>query len=307
MSRDSQSTGWEIFLNTLEFGTKVYLDYTKEELDRQYDQFALVPNQAEYAEENRAKSIEIRERLTCRPNVSYGPTLDEVLDIFQVQEPGGPIQVFHHGGAWKVGHKDNCSYIAESFAAKGVNLVIPNFSLAPKANLDEIVRQNRAAIAWTYNNAKSFGGDRDRLSICGHSSGGHLGGMMLVTDWEGEYSLPKNMIKEATLISGMYDLEPVRISYRNEYLFLDERSAHRNSPIHHIPEIRIPLVIGYGDGEHDEFKRQSDEFATAWEGVGHPVKKIIMEDQNHFDVAGGFAKADNPIMISTWANMTMDA
>jgi arylformamidase len=129
--------------------------------------------------------------------------------------------------------------------------------------------------------------------------------MMLVTDWEGEYGLPKDLIKAATLISGMYDLEPVRLSYRNEYLFLDERTALRNSSIHHIPDIRVPLVIGYGDGDHDEFKRQSDEFAIAWEAAGNPVTKIVMEGQNHFDVAREFAKVDSPIMKATWANMAL--
>lgn len=282
---------------------KVYLNYTQEELDRQYDQLVLVPDQPEYAKEDMAKSKEIRGKLTCSLDVSYGPTLDEVLDIFPAKQPGGPIAVYHHGGAWKQSHKANCSYIAESFVAKNVNLVIPNFSLAPKVTLDEIVRQNRAAIAWAYHNAESFGGNRDRLYICGHSSGAHLTGMMIVTDWKGEYGLPRDVIKGATSVSGMYDLEPVRLSYRNEYLFLDERAARRNSPILHIPDVTIPLVIGYGECEHDEFKRQSDVFAPAWEAAGNPVTKIIMMGQNHFDMAREFAKVDSPIMEATWANM----
>jgi arylformamidase len=285
---------------------KVYRDYTKVELDRQYNQRVLVPNLQEYIKQNREKSAEVREKLGCRLNVSYGPASDEVLDIFPSEQPGGPIQVYHHGGAWTTSHKDDYSYIAESFVIKGVNLVIPNFSLAPKVTLDEIVRQNRAAIAWAYHNADSFGGDRDQLFISGHSSGGHLAGMMMVTDWESEYGLPKNLIKAATTFSGMYDLEPVRLSHRNEYLFLDERSAHRNSPIHHIPDIRTPLVIGYGDGEHEEFKRQSDEFASAWERAGNPVTKLVLEGRNHFDIEREFAKIESPVMKATWANMGLD-
>jgi len=285
---------------------KVYGDYTQEELNRQYNQLALVPNQPEYTEQNQMKSSEIREKLNCILNVSYGPTLDEVLDIFPAEQSGGPIQVYHHGGAWSASHKDDCSYIAEAFVAKGVNLIIPNFSLAPKVTLDEIVRQNRAAIVWAYRNAESFGGNLNQFYISGHSSGGHLAGMMMVTDWGKEYGLPKNLIKAATSLSGMYNLEAVRLSYRNEYLFLDERSAHRNSPIHHIPHVCIPLVIGYGDGEHDEFKRQSNEFAVAWETAGNPVTKIIMEGQNHFDVGREYAKVDSPIMKATWAKMGME-
>ena len=285
---------------------KVYGDYTQEELDRQYSQITLVPNQAEYLEENRVKSAEVRKKLNGTLNVSYGPTLDEVLDIFPAEQPGGPILVHHHGGAWRASHKDDHSYIAESFVAKGVNLIIPNYSLAPKVTLDEIVRQNRAAIAWVYHNAESFGGNRYRFYIDGHSAGGHLAGMMMVTDWEREYGLPKDLIKAATSFAGMYDLEPVRLSNRNEYLFLDERSAHRNSPIHHIPPVRIPLVIGYGDGELDEFKRQSDEFAVAWETAGNPVTKIIMKDQNHYDVSREYTKVDSPILKAIWVHMGLE-
>jgi arylformamidase len=264
-----------------------------------------VPNLQEYIKQNREKSAIVREKLKCRLNVSYGLTLNEVLDIFSSDQPGGPIQVYHHGGAWTTSHKDDYSHIAESFINKGVNLVIPNFSLAPKVTLDEIVRQNRAAIAWAYHNAESFGGNRDQLFISGHSSGGHLAGMMMVTDWENEYGLPKNLIKAATTFSGMYDLEPVRLSHRNEYLFLDERSAHRNSPIHHIPVVRIPMVIGYGDGEHEEFKRQSDEFASAWETAGNPTTRIVLEGRNHFDVEREFASVESPVMKATWANMAL--
>ncbi len=285
---------------------KVYGDYTQEELNDQYNQLVLVPNQAEYVKQNGIKSAEVRAKLNCTLNVSYGPTLDEVLDIFPAEQPGGPVQVYHHGGAWTVGHKDNHSYIAESFVARGVNLIIPNFSLAPKVALDEIVRQNRAAIAWAYHHAESFGGNRDQLYISGHSSGGHLTGMMIVTDWEKEYGLPRDLIKAATSCSGMYDLEPVRLSHRNEYLFLDERSAHRNSPIHHIPDAPIPLVIGYGTGELDEFKRQSHEFAAAWETAGNPVTRIVMEGRNHFDMDREYARVDSPIMKATWANMGLE-
>lgn len=285
---------------------KIYQDYTKEELDRQYTQRILVPHQDEYIQQNQAKSDQVRRKLSCKLNVSYGPTLDEVLDIFPAEKLGCPTQVYHHGGAWTQSHKNDCSYIAEAFVTKGINLVIPNFSLAPKVTLDEIVRQNRAAIAWVYHNAKSFGGNRDQLYICGHSSGGHLTGMMMVTDWEGEYGLPKNLIKAATSLSGIYDLEPVRFSYRNEYLFLDERSAHRNSPIHTIPKVHIPLVIGYGGGEHDEFKRQSNEFAAVWEAAGNPVTKILMEGKNHFDMEREFGKTDSPIMEATFANMGLE-
>jgi len=282
---------------------KVYSDYTQEELNRQYNQQALVPNMLEYIGQNQERSEAIRQRLQCELDIPYGPALDERLDIFPAEQRGAPIQIYHHGGAWTSTSKKNYSYIASSFHIKGITLIIPDFSLAPKVTLDEMVRQNRAAIAWTFHNAETFGGDNSRIYISGHSSGGHLAGMMLITDWEKEHGLPKDLIKGATLCSGIYDLEPVRLSHRNEYLFLDEHSAFRNSPIHHIPPVHTPLVIGCGEREHDEFKRQSDAFSEKWERAGNPVTKIHMKGQNHFDVERELANVYSSIMKTTWAIM----
>jgi len=285
---------------------KVYGDYTQEELNRQYNQAALVPDFSDYIEQNRERSKSVRKDIPCKLDIPYGPSLDERLDIFPTKAHEAPILIYHHGGAWCRGNNKGSSYIAESCVSKGVNLVIPGFSLAPKVTLDEIVRQNHAAIVWSYHHAKDFGGNSNRIYVGGHSSGGHLAAMMLVTDWSGEYGLPENLIKGAVCLSGMYDLEPVRLSHRNEYLFLDERSANRNSPILYIPEYKLPIVIGYGDGEHDEFKRQSDSFAAAWEAAGHPMTKIIMKNQNHFEVEREWAKKDSPIMKRLWAMLGLD-
>jgi arylformamidase len=282
----------------------VWGKYTQEELDQQYDQSTLVHNTSELMEINAHDSAKIRIELDSILNVSYGPTLMERLDIFPVASKGAPVVIYHHGGAWTRSDKDQCSYIAPGLVAAGVNVVVPDFALAPKASLDEIVRQNRSAIAWVWHNAEEYGWDRNNIHSLGHSSGGHICGMMLVTDWAGDYGLPMDIVKSAAACSGMHELEPVRLSHRNTYLDLTEQAAKRNSAIRHIPKTDIPLTVSWGNGELAEFQRQSREFAEAWAAAGHTVQTILLDGMNHFQVGRAIVNPDYPVLPNILKNIT---
>ena len=283
-------------------GPKIYLDYDQKELDDQYNQRVLVPDAENYIAADRAESARVRAKLDCRIDVAYGPGEDQKLDLFPARAPGAPVAVYMHGGAWTRSDKAVEGFMAESFVAAGAAFASVNFSLCPKVSLDELVRQAREAVVWCRRNARSFGGDAERLFIAGHSSGGHVGGMMVVTDWTA-HGLPRGTIKGALLCSGMYDLEPVRLSARNEYLKLDEAAARRNSAIHHIPDDGCPLVIGYGGGEQREFRRQSRAFAAAWRARGLTVNEIDLPGVNHFALRRYFNDPDGPILKATFAMM----
>tara|TARA_R110000868_G_scaffold4155_58_gene25783 strand:- start:29348 stop:30211 length:864 start_codon:yes stop_codon:yes gene_type:complete len=283
----------------------VWGNFTQEELDRQYDQGTLVPNTGELMEINAQESAKIRTELECIQNVSYGPTVMERLDIFPVATKGAPVVIYHHGGAWTRSDKDQCSYVAPPFVAAGINVLVLDFALAPKVSLDEIVRQNRAAIAWAWHNADTYGWDRNKIHCIGHSSGGHICGMMLVTDWAGDYGLPADVIKSAATCSGMYELEPVRLSHRNSYLDLTEKAAVRNSSIRHIPANDIPITMAWGTGELDEFQRQCSEFAAAWAAAGHTVDSFVLDDLHHFQVAREIVNPDYPVFPNILKNITL--
>jgi arylformamidase len=228
-------------------------------------------------------------------DIAYGPSLAEMLDVFPAPKPGAPVQIFIHGGAWKNGKKSDVSYPAPVFHGVGAAYVALNFALVPDVMLEEQVRQCRAAVAWVHRNAESFNADPGRIFVSGHSSGGHVTGQLMVTDWEGVFGIPADVIKGAAPSSGMFDLEPVRQSWRNEYLGLDAARAHALSTIHHIPETPIDLVLGYGTGELPEFQRQSRAFATAWEAAGQSCRLISVPGQNHFEMGAGFGDADHPV------------
>jgi arylformamidase len=280
-------------------------ELSQQELDDNYNQNSLVPDNGPYKERKVRESEKARATLKCILDVPYGPTLKEKLDIFPAAQKGAPIQIFIHGGAWKSGNKSEVSYPAPVFHAAGANFIAVNFASVPDVMIEEQVRQCRAAIAWTYRNAASFGGDPERIFISGHSSGGHVTGMMVVTDWVGVYGLPADIIKGAAPVSGMYDLEPVRHSWRNTYLHLDEERAQALSAIHQIPATRIPLVIGVGSGELPEFQRQNHAFVDAWRAAGQDCEFLVVEGKNHFDMGAEFGDPDSPIIKAILRQMKL--
>jgi arylformamidase len=297
---------------------RVWGPYTQTELDAQYNQMSAM-SEAERQEHHHFKttqSTRVRAVLARDAifDVAYGADAAERLDIFRPsssapQGSGWPIQIYFHGGAWKAGKKEDVSFIAEPFVARGVMFVAIDYGHVPEVTLDEHVRQARAALLWVYRNAEKLGGDPARLFISGHSSGGHVCAAVAVTDWPALHGLPADVVKGAAPISGMYDLAPVRLSWRNSYLSLDQSAAERLSPILHIPERAhertLPIVLGYGSRELDEFKRQGREFATAWRRSGHPCVEIELLGLNHFAVNHAFANPQGPLLKAVFMQMNV--
>lgn len=275
--------------------TKVWLDYTQEELDWQYDHSKRFSDIAAFGAENRRDSGRVRETLEGRLDIPYGPGEDELLDVFPAGD-GAPVAVFLHGGSWRAGHKDNCAFPAESFVPRGVAWVAVNFTTIPRCDLDEMVRQCREAVAWVARHAESFGGDPGRIHVLGHSSGSHLTAMMLVTDWQATHGLPQDPIKGAVCISGMYDLEPVMLSYRSSFLALDEAGIARNSPIRHIRKSPARLLAGCGELETPEFHRQPHEFVEAWGRAGNDGAFLVLPGKHHFSARAAYNEPDGELL-----------
>ncbi len=287
---------------------KVYLDYTQEELDRQYEHRNFVPDADDYVAAQRAESERVRGAANGRFDVAYGPHEDELLDIYLADGAGpAPIVVFFHGGRWARGSKASNCEGAETYTALGVHFVSVNFSLLPTVTMDVLIHQCRDAIAWLWRNAETFGGDRDRIFVHGKSSGAHVGAMMAITDWRADFGLPADLVKGALLVSGMYDLEPVRLTFRNDWLKLDEQGAWRNSPIRHIPEHGCPLIVGVGALETDEFRRQPREFVDAWRAQGLECHFVEMAGRHHFTVNDEMKDPDSALVAPFLGWMSLAA
>jgi arylformamidase len=266
---------------------------TQEELDAQYNLTAMFPEAAaRYEEFCWRESEDVRSELDHRLDVPFGSTLAEHVDLYPA---GGNVLVYVHGGFWCLRTSKEFGFVARGPVSQDVATVVTNYDLCPRVTIDEIVRQTRAAVAWTYENAASFGGDPGRIHVAGHSAGGHLVAMLLATDWEGEYGLPGDIIKGATAISGLYDLAPFPYTFLQPQLQLGHHQILRNSPILRIPDASPPLLVAYGENETDEFKRQSEEYLDAWSAKGLEGELLILQNKNHYEVIDGFLGAESPL------------
>jgi arylformamidase len=159
-------------------GPLVFLDYDQIELDAAYDQSAYAPLAAQIQARRASNSEETRRRLGQPRRESYGPSDVEKLDIFRTTRPNAPVFVFIHGGAWLGGEAKGYHFAAENFVTAGAHYVAVDFIAVEAAHGDirVMAEQVKRAVAWVYKNAASFGGDPNRIYLCGQSSGAHLSG-----------------------------------------------------------------------------------------------------------------------------------
>ena len=267
-------------------GPAVWLDMDQAELDAAYDQSKYAPNLSQLVNRYATNSEAVRARLGAPRRYAYGPTSIEKLDVYTTRHANAPINIFIHGGAWRTGLAKDFGYPAELFVHAGAHYVVPDFINVTEANgnLMPMAEQVRRAVAWVFRNAQSFGGNPDRLYVSGHSSGGHLAGVVLVTDWRQDFNLPVDTIKGGLCCSGLFDLKPVRLSARSSYVKFTDEIEQALSSQRHLDKLNAPVIVAYGTLETPEFQRQSREFAAAIKAAGKPVQLLVGEGYNHFEI-----------------------
>lgn len=282
----------------------LYRGYDRKALDAQYNNRGLVPDYAKYLTRWKDDSAATRTLMAdqrAKIDVAYGKSDKEKLDIFPAAPgPGGkkpPVLVFIHGGYWRLLDKSDFSHAAPAYVSAGVTYVSLNYGLTPAVTLDEVVRQSKAALEWLYRNSDVHGGAPDRLYVSGHSAGGHLAPLLLGTDWAAK-GLPADLVKGAVAISGLYDLEPIRLSYLDEGMNLDAASVKRNSPIHQVPPKARqvgPLILCVGGDESPEFLRQQANYAAVWAKFQAPARIVDAPGRNHFSIVDWIGDAGSPL------------
>lgn len=266
-------------------GEIIYRDYDQRGLDAQYDNRARCPNFKAYLDDWKRWSAASRAAQRAALDLAFGPAPAETLDVFPADCTEAPICVFIHGGYWSALDKSDFSYIAEGLRPHGFATAVINYGLAPIHAMDEIVRQNRAALAWLWRHAVEYGGDPARIYVGGHSAGGHLGAMLLVTDWPTfAPDLPADLVKGACSLSGIFDLEPIRLSYLNATLHLTPEQVAAYSPLRLRMSDPTPLLLVVGGEESDEYHRQSREMEEIRKSLGYPADRVAPSGFNHFDV-----------------------
>lgn len=268
---------------------------TQAEFDAQYNPSAALPDPNAPGLHYVATAQKARGQLRCVLDVPYGPTLEETLDIFPADAPNAPVFVFIHGGYWRALSSKTFSGVALGLQARGITTVVINYALCPRVTIDEIVRQTRAALAWTLRNIQHHGGDPKRVAIGGHSAGGHLTAMALQTAWADDYGLPQDPFVAALPFSGLYDIEPLRYSYLQPAIQLDDGIIRRNSPAFSVRPCTTPLWITWGGDESTEFARQSLIYHEAWQAAGNRSELQAVPGANHFTVIGGLEDPNSPV------------
>ncbi|WP_158966961.1 alpha/beta hydrolase [Chachezhania sediminis] len=264
-----------------ETGDAVFLGYSQAELDRQYDQsqWSKCPPAA-YSEQYLEMSAAARTAVGEPVLGSYGQGEVEKIDIFPAAKAGSPVLLFIHGGAWRGLDRRHGGYAAEYMVRNGITYGAVDFSVMPGVDMPTMIGQLRRAVAWVHANAHRFCGDPDRIYIAGHSSGAHMAGCAVTTDWACAHGLPTDVIKGALLCSGGYDLEPVRLSARNSYMHLTPEMVRDYSPTRNLDRLGCPVVLAAGERESPDFFRQSRDLAAALDQPLH-----VATDLDHFEVS----------------------
>ena len=287
-----------------EKGARVFMDMDQQELDASYEQLAYEPLLPQVAKRLASNSEAMRSRIGAPDRKSYGSSVAEGLDIYRANRENAPIFVFIHGGAWLRGAAKDYGYPAEMFVNAGAHYVAVDFIGIKEAGGDLAVmaKQVRSAVVWVHKNAAKFGGDPSRLYVGGHSSGGHLCGVVLVTDWEKEFGLAPNIIKGGLCMSGMYEMKPVALSSRRNYVKFTDVMENSVSAMRHIDRLQAPITVTYGTFETPEFQRQSREFAAAVKAAGKPVQIIEAPNYAHLEMCKSLG---NPYGVNGRAALAM--
>lgn len=277
--------------------TTIWRDLTQDQLDWAYDQTQHAPNMVEVMARCAARSAEARAYVHAQgtqvQHMAYGPTPIEALDWYPSPNANAPLVFFIHGGAWRRGQAQDYAMAVAWLLKRGAHVVIPDFAAVTdvEGRLMTLAEQLQRALAFTAQHAEAMGADPERIYVVGHSSGAHLAACLATHNWAQE-GLAHTPIHGLLCCSGMYDLEPVRLSARSQYVAFTDENVYALSPQRHLRKFTMPVMLLCGDKESPEFKRQARDFAKDLSGQEVELTFRWGTGLNHFEILETFAQAD---------------
>lgn len=276
----------------------MYRKLEKLELEKEYSLSRCIDDVQTYLDRYNESSEQAicwaRETQSVLEDLAYGDSEAEKLDLYVPHIDSNKSQtlyVFLFTGYWQVGQKSNCAFAATNFQQHGDYFAVVNFQPIPESTLDDIVEQNRKAVAFLYQNADSFGYDPKRIVLIGGSGGAHLAAMVATTHWpkwraEHQISqvLPKCLIKGVVAISGIYDINPLKEIKLNKVLKLSDKQIAENSPQFCRFKHACPFVIVYGSGDTKEYQRQAIAFSEHLAGQKINNQLLEVPGRHHYNI-----------------------
>src|SRR3954465_5737984 len=246
---------------------------SQEERDLGLNNSVAVKGSAEMVAGWEQRSAELRKRYPAHIDLRYGPRERNRIDFLKAADRA-PTLLFIHGGYWQARAKEVFTVMAEGPMTHGINVALIGYTLAPEATLDEIVAEIHAGIDFLAGQLPALGAASGDIVVSGWSAGGHLTSMAL--------SHPR--VRAGMAISGIYDLEPIRHSYLNIKLGLDEAMSHRNSPVKQSGGPLKPLSLVVGSVELRLLRKQTADFASHRAKYGLPVIYEEIPGADHFSI-----------------------
>lgn len=263
----------------------IYRGMTRAALDAAYNNSAAVADSERWLERWRRRSDEVRGSPGARLDIAYGPKERTRFDYFPSGRAGAPLFVFLHGGYWQRNSKDMFAFVAEGPRQHGIDVAVVGYTLAPAARLSEIVREVSEALAFLHGNAAVFGFDRRALCVGGWSAGGHLAAM----------SCSHPAVHSALAISGIFDLEPIALSYINDRLRLDAGEVAALSPARTLRSGMAPMAVAVGGDELPELQRQSTSFQGVADSLGVAMALHVLPGHHHYSILDEIARPDGAL------------
>lgn len=276
----------------------VFRDYDVEALEKQYNARASIPDHPQIFQRWKEASAVARAKSPkVRLDLRFGQNPKETLDFFPAEGKNPPLVMLIHGGYWRSLDKSDFSDKAQALVAAGASVAVVNYDLCPEVTVGDIVDEMRRAAAWLWNNGADLGVDRGRFQAIGHSAGGHLAAALLATDWpKFDAALPAGMVRSGLLVSGLYDLEPLRHVSMHQDLRMTADQAKAWSPILTPPPAKVSVAAVWGALETAEFRRQTEELAAAWGKAGMAVSAEAIPDRHHLNVIDDLGKPGSRLL-----------
>jgi arylformamidase len=271
---------------------------TRDFVEREYDNRALVPDHGEYFARWQRDSEFVRATLMGKLDLPYGPDARHRIDLFAAGPKARGTLVFIHGGYWRSLDKNLFSWLAASWNAAGISIALPNYRLAPAVRIDAIIEDITAATNWLFAHGAGHGVTTDRVVISGHSAGAHLTAALFAMPLSKLQFDPARIVG-GVAISGIFDFAPLREFRFNADFLLDAAAVARLNLADKRPTVPAPLVVAAGAAESSEFQRQSRDLARAW--AAQARYPLLLPGLNHFSVVDAFAERGQPLFDATLA------